>query len=155
MQRAGLNPIGESPVTLTADGTGLVADGEAIALGGKGEMTSENTPAARALRTTASVSQVRLITANAANSFSPRVAHAEKNRKRVTFKNPVSNTVTFQLGQSQLDNFNRNQNFTTSYTIAPGEELVCWYDENQWYARQTDATGVASQYLIVESEVNV
>ena len=135
---------------------GLVADGKVIAIGGGNtDTTSPHYPAARAVMRIASVSQIRLITANSSNSFSPRVAHAEKNRKRVTFKNPATNTVSFQLGLTQNDNSNRNQSFTTSYTIAPGEELVCWYDENQWYARQTGATAVANQYLIVETEVNV
>lgn len=147
-------------VRLSPDSSGNMGivgiDGKGIAIGGGNtDTTSPHYPAARAVMRIASVSQIRLITANSSNSFSPRVAHAEKNRKRVTFKNPATNTVSFQLGLTQNDNSNRNQSFTTSYTIAPGEELVCWYDENQWYARQTGATAVANQYLMVETEVNV
>jgi len=157
-----LGPFAAGSLTIFASGRDCsyeVADGpdgKVIAIGGGNtDTTSPHYPAARAVMRIASVSQIRLITANSSNSFSPRVAHAEKNRKRVTFKNPATNTVSFQLGLTQNDNSNRNQSFTTSYTIAPGEELVCWYDENQWYARQTGATAVANQYLIVETEVNV
>jgi len=133
---------------------GLVADGKVIAMGG-GEQPSENTPAARAVKTIAAVTQTQLITSNSSAATGQRLACAEKNRKRIVFKNPASNTVSIQIGQTQNDNINRNGSYTTSYTIAPGEELVCWYDQNQWYARQASATAVANQSLIVESEVNV
>lgn len=135
--------------------TGLVGpDGKAIAIGG-GEQPSENTPAARAVKTIAAVTQTQLITSNSSAATGQRLACAEKNRKRIVFKNPASNTVSIQIGQTQNDNINRNGSYTTSYTIAPGEELVCWYDQNQWYARQASATAVSNQSLTVESEVNV
>lgn len=144
--------VNQDGVPLDETGKLVVAG---LAVGGKGEFTSENASAARSVKTSVSVSQIRLIAANSSNNFSPRVAHAEKNRKRVTFKNPATNTVSLQLGLTQNDNMNGNQSFATSYTITPGEELACWYDENQWYARQTEVTAVANQYLIIETEVNV
>ena len=155
-----LGPFAAGSLTIFASGRDCsyeVADGpdgKVIAIGG-GEQPSENTPAARAVKTIAAVTQTQLITSNSSAATGQRLACAEKNRKRIVFKNPASNTVSIQIGQTQNDNINRNGSYTTSYTIAPGEELVCWYDQNQWYARQASATAVANQSLIVESEVNV
>ncbi len=150
-----LSKIVTASVDSSGGMTGLVGpDGKVIAIGG-GEQPSENTPAARAVKTIAAVTQTQLITSNSSAATGQRLACAEKNRKRIVFKNPASNTVSIQIGQTQNDNINRNGSYTTSYTIAPGEELVCWYDQNQWYARQASATAVANQSLIVESEVNV
>lgn len=96
------------------------------------------------------------ITVDQTSGFPPRLAVAERNRRRLVFKNPATNTVSFQFGYRQADNIqNPNYNFTPSYTIAPGQELVCLFDEAQWWGRQANTSAVAGQALTVEREVLV
>jgi len=90
------------------------------------------------------------------HQYPTRVVYAESKRKKLTFKNPASNTVSLELGFKKADNvLDPNASWTGSITIAPGQEAVIFFDDAQWWVRQAQTGIVAGQTLIIEREARV
>jgi hypothetical protein len=128
MQRAGLNPIGESPVTLAANGTGLVGpDGKAIALGGGSAPAVTNSGLNRA-------SSANWYTFKVAGyAFPGRCVHVAALRRYFIVRNTTPRVM--QLTFSAALNDNANIGPANWFDLPPGSEYINWGDKRQCFIR--------------------
>lgn len=119
-------------------------------------LANANTPASPAVEKTFKVIDVIRVTNNTGDSYPDRQVYAEGKRKSITFKNPVTNTVSFEIGSRKADNIqNPNPPTWTGLVIAPGQECVVFFDDSQYWLRQSATTTTVDQFMIIEREVRV
>lgn len=119
-------------------------------------LANANTPAPPAVECAfKSVSIVTVIT-DVPHQYPARIIYAEGKRKKTTFKNPATNTVSLELGFKKADNvLDPNATWNGSITIAPGQEVVAFFEDAQWWVRQAQTGITANQKLIIEREARV